>query len=97
MVRPRLRRHIRFFPNIKFFKPRGVPMRDLEIETLTHEEVEALRLRHLKDLEQEEVAKQMKTSRTTVQRILNSGYKKLITAIVKGKAIAIEDDYEKSN
>ena len=92
MVRPRLRRRVKFFPNIKFFKPRGVPMQDLIIEVLSHEEVEALRLRHLKDLEQEEVAKQMKTSRTTVQRILNSGYKKIITAIVKGRAIAIKDD-----
>ena len=94
MVRPRLKRRIRFFPNIKFFKPRGVAMRDLEIENLSHEEVEALRLRHLKDLEQEEVAKKMNTSRTTVQRILNSGYKKIIGAIVYGRAIAIEEDKE---
>jgi len=92
MVRPRLKRHVRFFPNIKFFKPRGVPMRDLQIENLTHEEVEALRLRHLEDMEQEEVAEKMKTSRTTVQRILNSGYKKIIGAIVHGRAIAIEED-----
>jgi predicted DNA-binding protein (UPF0251 family) len=92
MVRPRLKRHVRFFPNVKFFKPRGVPMRNLKIEKLTHEEVEALRLRHLDDLEQEEVAKKMKTSRTTVQRILNSGYKKLVGAIVEGRAIAIEED-----
>lgn len=94
MVRPRMRRRIMFRPEIKFFKPRGVPMRDLEIVNLTHEEVEALRLRHMQDLEQEEVAKKMNTSRPTVQRILSSGYKKLISAIVKGKAIAIEDDYE---
>lgn len=67
-------------------------MRDLQIENLTHEEVEALRLRHLEGMEQEEVAEKMKTSRTTVQRILNSGYKKLIGAIVHGRAIAIEED-----
>ena len=67
-------------------------MRDLQIENLTHEEVEALRLRHLEDMEQEEVAEKMKTSRTTVQRILNSGYKKIIGAIVHGRAIAIEED-----
>jgi len=66
-------------------------MRALEVIEITHEEMEALRLRHLKDLEQEEVAKEMNTSRTTVQRILNSGYKKIITALTKGKAIAIEE------
>jgi predicted DNA-binding protein (UPF0251 family) len=91
MVRPRLKRRIRFRPEATFFKPRGIPMRALEIVELTKEEMEALRLRHLKDLEQEEVAKRMDTSRTTVQRILNSGYKKIITALTKGRAIEIED------
>jgi len=86
-----LRRRINFRPTVKFFKPRGVPMRNLEIENLSHEEIEALRLRHLQDLEQEEVARRMNTSRTTVQRILDSGYKKLIAAIVKGRAIEIEE------
>jgi RNA polymerase sigma factor (sigma-70 family) len=64
----------------------------LEIEDLSHEEVEALRLRHLKEMEQEEVAKAMNTSRATVQRILTSGYKKIISALVKGKAIAIHKE-----
>jgi predicted DNA-binding protein (UPF0251 family) len=64
----------------------------LEQETLSYEEMEALKLRHLKRMEQEEVAKKMKTSRPTVQRILASGHKKIITALVKGKAIAIEKD-----
>lgn len=92
MVRPRGRRYIRFNPKVVYFKPRGVPMYLLEQETLSHEEIEALRLRHLKGLEQEEVARQMKTSRPTVQRILASGHKKIITALVKGKAIAIEKE-----
>jgi len=89
MVRPRLCRRIKFNPNITYFKPQGVPMRDLEIIELTTEEVEALRLRNIKDLEQEEAAKQMDTSQSTYQRILSSAYKKITEALIKGKAVKI--------
>ena len=89
MVRPRLCRRIRFNPNITYFKPQGVPMRYLEIVELTTEEVEALRLRNIKDLEQEEAAKKMNTSQSTFQRILSSAYKKITEALIEGKAIRI--------
>jgi len=89
MVRPRLCRRIRFNPNITYFKPQGVPMRYLEIVELTTEEVEALRLRNIKDLEQEEAAKKMNTSQSTFQRILSSAYKKITEALIEGKAIKI--------
>ena len=39
--RPTACRHIRFDPKIKYFKPRGVPLSDLEEVILTKEEVEA--------------------------------------------------------
>ena len=64
-------------------------MRFLEIVELTTEEVEALRLRNEKDLEQIECAKLMKTSQSTFQRILSSAYKKITEALIKGKAIKI--------
>jgi predicted DNA-binding protein (UPF0251 family) len=89
MVRPRLCRRIRFNPDITYFKPQGVPMRYLEIVELTTEEVEALRLRNIKDLEQEEAAKKMNTSQSTFQRILSSAYKKITEALIEGKAIKI--------
>ena len=89
MVRPRLCRRIRFNPNITYFKPQGVPMRFLEVIELTTEEVEALRLRNIKDLEQEEAAKKMNTSQSTFQRILSSAYKKITEALIEGKAIKI--------
>jgi len=89
MVRPRLCRRIRFNPNVTYFKPQGVPMRYLEIVELTTEEAEALRLRNIKDLEQEEAAKKMNTSQSTFQRILYSAYKKITEAIIEGKAIKI--------
>ncbi len=89
MPRPRLPRRIRFNPNVTYFKPQGVPMRFLEIAELTAEEVEALRLKNIKNLSQEECAKQMKTSQSTFQRILSSAYKKISKAIIEGKAIKI--------
>ena len=89
MVRPRLCRRIRFNPNVTYFKPQGVPMRFLEVVELTTEEAEALRLKNMKDLEQEEAAKKMNTSQSTFQRILSSAYKKISKALIKGKAIKI--------
>jgi len=89
MPRPRLCRRIEFNPNITYFKPQGVPMRDLEMIELTAEEVEALRLRNTEDLEQEEAAKKMNTTQSTFQRILSSAYKKITEAIIDGKAIKI--------
>ena len=89
MPRPRLCRKIRFNPDITYFKPQGVPMRFLDIVELTAEEVEALRLKNDKNLDQNEAAKMMKTSRSTFQRILVSAYKKVTNAIIEGKAIKI--------
>jgi len=56
---------------------------------LTTEEAEALRLRNIKDLDQEEAAKKMNTSQSTFQRILSSAYKKITEALIEGKAIKI--------
>ena len=56
---------------------------------LTGEEVEALRLKNIKDLDQVECARLMNTSQSTFQRILSSAYKKITQALIKGKAIMI--------
>ncbi len=92
MPRPRLRRRIRFDPRVTYFKPRGVPMKILEVVELTAEEAEALRLKNVEDLDQNECAKKMKTSQSTFQRILASAYTKVSIAIVNGKAIKIIKD-----
>lgn len=89
MPRPKLNRRVRFDPEVKYFKPRGVPMKELEEIELTHEEIEALRLKNVKNFDQNECAKKMNTSQSTFQRILSSAYTKLSSAIVDGKAIKI--------
>lgn len=89
MVRPRLCRRVRFNPKVTYFKPRGVPLASLEVVELTAEEAEALRLKNVRDLDQTEAAKKMKTSQSTFQRILASANKKVSQALIEGKAIKI--------
>ena len=89
MARPKRRKRIKFDPEVTYFKPRGVPMRDLEEVSLTEEEMEAIRLKNTKDLTQTEAAERMNTSQSTFQRILSSSHKKIAKALVEGKAIKI--------
>ena len=80
---------IKFEPNVLYFKPQGIPMRNLQVVELSLEEIEAYRLRHINDLEQQDAALKMKTSTSTYQRLLYSAYKKVADALVNGKAIKI--------
>ena len=90
MPRPRLYRKVNFDPNVTYFKPRGVPIRYLKVTKLTLEELEALRLKNVENLDQQECAKRMHTSQSTFQRILSSAYKKISIALINGEAIEIE-------
>lgn len=91
MSRPRLCRRIGFDPKVRYFKPQGIPLRFLEEVELTIEEMEAVRLKNIEGLEQTEAARKMKTSQSTFQRILVSAYGKIAEALVKGKAIKINE------
>lgn len=64
-------------------------MRDLEVVELTHEEMEALRLKNVENLDQTKAAERMHTSQSTYQRILTSAYQKISDALINGKAIKI--------
>lgn len=89
MMRPKLHRRIGFDPSVTYFKPQGIPMRELEVIELTMEEMEAYRLRHIYKLEQTKAAEKMSTSQSTYQRILYSAYEKIADALINGKAIRI--------
>lgn len=89
MPRPRLNRKVCFNPKVTYFKPRGVPMSMLDIVELTLEETEALRLKNVEQLSQNECAEKMNTSQSTFQRILSGAYNKISDAIINGKAIEI--------
>ena len=90
MPRPVTPREIENPPPVSWFKPAGVPMRDLEEVVLTLDEIEAVRLADAEGLYQEQVAEQMKVSRPTIGRILASARQKIAEALVQGKAIRME-------
>ncbi len=72
------------------FKPVGVPARELEVELLRHDELEALHLCDGLGLTQEEAGERMGVSRGTVQRLLAEARRKVATALVEGKALRLE-------
>jgi predicted DNA-binding protein (UPF0251 family) len=89
MTRPKKKRCLRFNPEVLYFKPRGIPLSTLEEEELFPDELEALKLHDVDGLDQIEAAKKMNISQPTFGRILDKAYKKIATAIIKGKAIKI--------
>jgi len=88
--RPKIKRKIGFLPEITYFKPAGIPLRYLTEVVLTVDEVEAMRLAELNDLDQEIAAKKMSISRVTFLRILHTAHKKIAEGLIYGKAIKIE-------
>lgn len=65
-------------------------MDGLEEVSLGIDEVEALRLKDLLALEQDECAKRMNLAQSTFQRILTAARNKVSKAIIEGKAMRIE-------
>jgi uncharacterized protein len=90
MARPEKLRRVARLPDVDSFRPVGVPVGALEVVALSFDELEAVRLKDLEELEQEECAQQMRISRPTFHRILDSARKKLADALINGKAIQIE-------
>jgi len=75
----------------QIFKPSGIPSRDLEKVVLPLDELEAMRLCDSQGLSQEDAGNAMGISRGTVQRLVKSGRKKLIDAIVQGSALVVDE------
>lgn len=90
MPRPQCPRWVDFLPGVTYFKPAGIPLRELEEVTLTLDELEALRLADLLGLYQEEAAERMRVSRPTFGRIVESARRKVAEALVSGKALRVE-------
>jgi len=77
-------------PEVTYFKPAGIPLARLQEVCLSIEEAEAIRLKDLEGLEQEECARRMNISRTTFARVLSSARQKIADVLLSGKAIRIE-------
>lgn len=90
MVRPQKCRLVKIDPRTNYFKPRGVPMADLEQVRLTVDELEALRLADLLGMSHEVAGKHMGVSRATFGRIIEQAHKTVADALIHGKAITVE-------
>lgn len=89
-ARPVIDKIVNTVPLFVYYKPQGIPISKLDELNLTMEEIEALNLKDRQELEQVEAARKMGISRSTFQRLLKSARKKIITAIIEGKAIRLE-------
>ncbi len=89
MARPIKWRKIESLPNVTDFMPVGNNSDGYFRNVLLLEEFEALRLKDLEGLEQEECALKMEVSRPTFQRILLSAREKMADSLVNGKGISI--------
>jgi len=90
MVRPKKDRLVGFNPKINYFKPRGIPVLDLEEVCLTIDERESIRLADLEDMSHESAGRQMGVSRATFGRIVQCARKTIADAIINGKAVRVE-------
>ena len=96
---PRLKknRRCRELSNQKVFKPLGIPAFDLNDVKLELDEFEAMRLCDFEDKNQIEASETMEVSRATVQRLLQSGRKKIIDAFLHNKIIIISNELALKN
>jgi predicted DNA-binding protein (UPF0251 family) len=90
MVRPLKERRVAFNPEISYFKPRGIPMFDLEEVCLTVDQREAIRLSDLLGMSHEEAGRHMGVSRATFGRIIQRARQTVADALINGKAINVE-------
>ncbi|MDD2970069.1 MAG: DUF134 domain-containing protein [Lachnospiraceae bacterium] len=90
MARPTKWRKIDHIPKTQYFIPSEDRMEEGMENILKLEELEALRLKDLEGLEQDECAERMEVSRPTFQRILLLAREKVADSLINGKAVSIE-------
>jgi uncharacterized protein len=90
MPRPKCCRNICGIPDKNYFKPRGIPVVELEEIVLHLDEFEAIRLADYEELYQEEAASRMNISRQTFGRVIGTAHKKIADVLIHGKALRIE-------
>jgi predicted DNA-binding protein (UPF0251 family) len=90
MSRPYKPKMVGETPKADYYKPRGIPLAELEEIILKIEELEAIRLVDLEGMYQEDAARTMGISRQTLQRMVAEARSKIAEALVAGKALRIE-------
>ena len=95
MARPIKCRKVDFLPDARYFLPSKEIPSDRDADNIREiilkiEELEAMRLRDIEGLTQQECADKMGISRQTFQNIIDNGRKKLTLALMEGRAIYIK-------
>jgi predicted DNA-binding protein (UPF0251 family) len=86
----RCKRRVQYNFNCHYFKPRGIPLAQLDEVKITNEELETLRLRFIEKIDQNKAAKMMQISQSQYQRDITKALEKITEALIDGKAINIE-------
>lgn len=73
-----------------YFKPAGIPLRELRESRLAIDQFEALRLADLDGLSHQEAAEKMGVSRATFGRILRQARGVVAQVLVHGEALRID-------
>lgn len=91
MPRCKKQRCCRLLENERIFKPTGIPLSEMDIIDIEIDELEAVRLCDYEGKNQIETAEIMGISRGTVQRLLNSGRRKILDGLLHLKAIKLKN------
>jgi len=83
-------RKVEFFPDTTSFIPLNNKQEDLKEIVLSIEELEAMRLKDVEGLTQQECADRMEISRQTFQNIIDEARYKVAVALTKGLPITIK-------
>jgi predicted DNA-binding protein (UPF0251 family) len=95
LPRCKKQRCCRLFGNEIIYKPAAIPCKELQEIVIDLDEFEAMRLCDLEELDQTTAGERMGVSRGTIQRLLTSGRKKLIEALMNSTVIRIQNSTEK--
>ena len=93
---PRCRKHrcCRPLSAARVLKPRGIPLSEVTVHWLALDEFEAMRLCDLEGLSQIEAGERMQISRGTVQRLLESGRRKVVQALLANQGLGLSSAAE---
>ena len=88
-MRPHKTRRIGHQADVTYFKPQGIPMKDLQEAILPLDCLEAMRLADVEGLYHQDAAERMGVSRATFGRILERGRTIVASALIDGHALSI--------
>lgn len=92
-MRGKKKRCCRFLENEIVYKPRGITMKEITTNNIEADEFEAIRICDYEGMSQIEASALMGVSRGTIQRLLNSGRKKIVDSFLNEKAIVIKNKH----